>query len=74
MRTLGAMEEVLAPIDFHDHAFDDARLADRVARASHARLRLLHVRAGGDDEPLDRAAADDGLATGGGVERARVRR
>jgi nucleotide-binding universal stress UspA family protein len=48
MRTLGAMEEVLAPIDFHDHAFDDARLADRVARASHARLRLLHVVAGGD--------------------------
>ena len=47
MRTLGAMEEVLAPIEFHDHAFDDARLADRVARASHARLRLLHVVAGG---------------------------
>jgi nucleotide-binding universal stress UspA family protein len=43
MRTLGAMEEVLAPIDFHDHALDDARLADRVARAGHARLRLLHV-------------------------------
>jgi len=49
IRTLGAMEEVLAPIDFHDHAFDDARLADRVARASHARLRLLHVVAVGDD-------------------------
>jgi nucleotide-binding universal stress UspA family protein len=49
LRTLGAMEEVLAPIDFHDHAFDDARLADRVARASHARLRLLHVVAGRDD-------------------------
>lgn len=48
MRTLGALEEVLAPIDFHDHALDDARLADRVARASHARLRLLHVVAGGD--------------------------
>lgn len=48
MRTLGAMEEVLAPIDFHEHAIDDARLADRVARASHARLRLLHVVAGGD--------------------------
>lgn len=43
MRTLGAMQEVLAPIDFHDHALDDARIADRVARASHARLRLLHV-------------------------------
>ena len=27
---------------------DDARLADRVARASHARLRLLHVVAAGD--------------------------
>ena len=49
MRTLGAMEEVLAPIEFHDHAFDDARLADRVARASHARLRLLHVVAGGEE-------------------------
>lgn len=49
LRTLGAMEEVLAPIEFHDHAFDDARLADRVARASHARLRLLHVVAGSDD-------------------------
>lgn len=48
MRTLGAMEEVLAPMDFHEHAIDDARLADRVARASHARLRLLHVVAGGD--------------------------
>ena len=47
MRTLGAMEEVLAPIDFHDHALDDARLADRVARAGHARLRLLHVVAAG---------------------------
>jgi nucleotide-binding universal stress UspA family protein len=43
MRTLGAMQEVLAPIDFHDHALDDVRIADRVARASHARLRLLHV-------------------------------
>jgi nucleotide-binding universal stress UspA family protein len=48
MRTLGAMEEVLAPIDFHEHAFDDARLADRVARSSHARLRLLHVVPGGE--------------------------
>lgn len=43
MRTLGAMQEVLAPIDFHEHALDDVRIADRVARASHARLRLLHV-------------------------------
>lgn len=43
MRTLGAMEEVLVPIDFHEHAMEDARLAYRVARASHARLRLLHV-------------------------------
>jgi nucleotide-binding universal stress UspA family protein len=49
LRTLGAMEEVLAPIEFHDLALDDARLADRVARASHARLRLLHVVAGSDD-------------------------
>ena len=43
MRTIGALREVLAPVDFHDHALDDARLADRVARASQARLRLLHV-------------------------------
>jgi nucleotide-binding universal stress UspA family protein len=49
VRTLGAMEEVLAPIEFHDHAFDDARLADRVARASHARLRLLHVVPAGEE-------------------------
>lgn len=48
MRTLGAMQEVLAPIDFHEHAEADARLALRVARASHARLRLLHVIGGGD--------------------------
>ncbi|BCS34442.1 hypothetical protein TBR22_A36690 [Luteitalea sp. TBR-22] len=48
MRTLGAMQEVLAPIDFHEHAEADARLAHRVARASHARLRLLHVIGGGD--------------------------
>lgn len=47
MRTLGAMQEVLVPIDFHEHAEADARLAHRVARASHARLRLLHV-IGGD--------------------------
>ena len=43
MRTLGAMQEVLAPIDFHENAIEDVRIADRVARASHARLRLLHV-------------------------------
>ena len=43
MRTIGAMQEVLAPIDFHEYALDDARVAARVARASHARLRLLHV-------------------------------
>ncbi|HTV00400.1 MAG TPA: universal stress protein [Luteitalea sp.] len=43
MRTLGAMQEVLAPIDFHEHVADDARVASRIARASHARLRLLHV-------------------------------
>lgn len=43
MRTLGAMHEVLAPIEFKGHALDDARLAQRVATASHARLRLLHV-------------------------------
>ncbi|MGV3517412.1 universal stress protein [Luteitalea sp.] len=47
MRTLGSMEEVLAPVDFHEHALDDARIAARVARASHARLRLLHVVTGG---------------------------
>ena len=69
MRTLGAMEEVLAPIDFHDHALDDARLADRVARAGHARLRLLHVVAAGDFRPLDGAAAVDGHATGGRARR-----
>lgn len=43
MRTLGGMQEVLAPIDFHENALEDVRIADRVARASHARLRLLHV-------------------------------
>lgn len=48
MRTLGAMQEVLAPIDFHENALEDARIADRVARASHARLRLLHVVPGSD--------------------------
>ena len=42
-RTFGSMEEVLVPIDFHAHALDDARVAHRVARASNARLRLLHV-------------------------------
>jgi nucleotide-binding universal stress UspA family protein len=50
MRTLGAMQEVLAPVDFHDHVLDDARLASRVARASHARLRLLHVVPGDDSQ------------------------
>jgi len=48
MRTLGAMQEVLAPIAFHDHVLDDVKLAHRVAKASHARLRLLHVVPGGD--------------------------
>lgn len=43
MRTLGSLQEVLAPVDFHDHTLDDARVASRVARASHAELRLLHV-------------------------------
>lgn len=43
MRTLGAMQEVLAPVAFNDHTLDDVRVASRVARASHAGLRLLHV-------------------------------
>lgn len=47
-RTLGAMEEVLAPVDFHEFALDDVRVAARVARASGARLRLLHVFGSGD--------------------------
>lgn len=40
---LGSLREVLAPVDFHEHAFDDARVAARVARASHATLHLVHV-------------------------------
>ncbi len=40
---MGSLREVLVPVDFHDHAIDDARIAARVARASHARLHLLHV-------------------------------
>lgn len=43
IRTLGEMHDVLAPIDFHEHAVSDARVAQRVARASGAQLRLLHV-------------------------------
>ncbi len=42
-RTLGSMQEVLAPVDFHEHALHDIRVASRVARASNAELRLLHV-------------------------------
>jgi nucleotide-binding universal stress UspA family protein len=48
LRTLGSMQEVLAPIDFHEYALDDARVAGQVARSSHARLRLLHVVAADD--------------------------
>lgn len=48
-RTIGEMLEVLAPIDFHEHAVGDARVAARVAQASHARLRLLHVVGGAGD-------------------------
>ncbi len=40
---MGTLREILVPVDFHDHAIDDARVAARVARASHARLHLLHV-------------------------------
>ena len=40
---LGHLRHVLAPVDFHDHALDDARVAARIAQASHARLHLLHV-------------------------------
>lgn len=40
---LGSLREVLAPVDFHDWAFDDARVAARVAHASHATLHLVHV-------------------------------
>lgn len=43
MRTIGDLQEVLMPVDFHAHALEDAQVACRVARASHARLRLLHV-------------------------------
>lgn len=45
---MGSLREVLVPVDFHDHALDDARVAVRVARASHARLHLLHVMRGDD--------------------------
>jgi len=40
---MGALRAVVAPVDFHDHAADDARVAARVAHASHAELHLLHV-------------------------------
>ncbi len=40
---LGSLREILVPVDFHDHAFDDARVAAHVATSSHARLQLLHV-------------------------------
>lgn len=40
---LGSLREVLVPVDFHDNAFDDARVAARVAHASHATLQLVHV-------------------------------
>lgn len=40
---VGSLREVLVPVDFHDHAFDDARVAARVAASSHARLQLVHV-------------------------------
>lgn len=40
---LGHLRHVLVPVDFHDHALQDARVAARVAQASHARLHLLHV-------------------------------
>lgn len=40
---LGSLREVLVPVDFHDHAVDDARVAARVAASSHARLHLVHV-------------------------------
>lgn len=40
---LGSLREVLVPVDFHDFAFDDARVAARVAHASHATLHLVHV-------------------------------
>ncbi|MGI8671899.1 MAG: universal stress protein, partial [Luteitalea sp.] len=46
MRTIGELEEVLVPVDFHDHVLDDGRVAARVARASHATVRLLHVMPG----------------------------
>lgn len=48
---LGALREVLVPVDFHDHAFDDARVAAHVATSSHARLQLVHVLA---DEGMSR--------------------
>ena len=49
-RALGALQEVLAPIDFHEHAVDDARVASRIAKASRGRLRLLHVVASDEDD------------------------
>ncbi len=68
MRTLGAMHEVLVPIDFHEHTLGDVRIAERVARASHARLRLLHVVPGGTSmrwtvlRPAAAAQIDDRLS------------
>lgn len=46
---MGTLREVLVPVDFHEHAIDDALVAARVARSSHATLRLLHVVPGADD-------------------------
>lgn len=40
---MGSLREILVPVDFHDHAFDDARVAAHVAMSSHARLQLVHV-------------------------------
>jgi nucleotide-binding universal stress UspA family protein len=45
---IGNLRAVLVPVEFHDHALDDARAAVRVARASHADVRLLHVVPGDD--------------------------
>jgi nucleotide-binding universal stress UspA family protein len=45
---IGGLREVLVPVDFHEHALEDARAAAHVARASHGHLRLLHVVPGDD--------------------------
>lgn len=68
LRAIGDLQEVLVPIDFHDHAFDDARVASRVARASGATLRLLHVVPGDEAgrwsvlRPLAAPALDEQLS------------